>query len=1241
MRAIHRFAETIAAFLQYGRIAAGFLCAGSLVALSTVTAAQTPVSGQPVPSLSQLDTIMQTYMTQYSSLGASLAVSVDGRLVFARGYGYAKVDTGEFVQPDSLFRIASNSKPITAAGIYQLIAQGKLSLTTQPFATILNNLTPPPGTTIDSRYASITIQELLQHTAGFDDTIVPDPAQSDAVIAATTFGASAQATPQLLIKYMLGQPLQHDPGTTYTYSNFGYITLGYIIEQVSGMPYATYIQNNVFTPAGISRTQPGASLLSGRLPSEVAYYDYPGAPLVSSVEPPVGSQVPYPYGGYSCTLQLANGCWVSSTMDLLRFVDSINGQFATNIFANPPSSSPFRSPQLYFAVPPTGSGWEYVFYGSLPGTNSITHLITDTTTTGKVTYSVLFNTRNGANIEEPESDADNAIPAFVQTVKSWPTGDLFPTYAGTGSSCSFTLASTSQNMAANGNTFTVGLTDANYCAWSSVSNASWIHVTAGALNSDSGYTGYTVDANTGASRTGTITIAGQTLTITQSGVTTPTTLVVSSSASTITSGQSVTLTATLSPFSAGSSSTNGETVTFASGGASIGTAMLTGGVATLTTSSLAAGTDSVTASFAGDSTFSAANATSIQITVNTPSKTTTALALSASPTSATTGQSIVFTATLSPSTSGSNTTNGETITFSNGGTAIGTAILTGGVATLTTTTLPAGTDGITASYPGDTNFTTSTSPSVQVVVSAPSKTTTALALAAVPSSGTYGQSVSLTATLSPFSSGSNTTNGETVTFSNGGTAIGTAMFTSGVATLTTTTLPVGTDSLTAVYAGDTNFTGSNAALSFTVSKATATVTLGSLTATYNGSAHAVTATTTPAGLSIGFTYNGSATAPIAAGSYPVVATISDPNYTGTATGTLVISKASATVTLGGLSATFDGTAHAVTTTTVPAGLSVSVTYNGSATAPSAAGSYAVAATITDPNYTRSATGTLVIATPLLASSTTLASSASSVPAGTSFTLTATVKGSSGTPTGAVTFLNGSTSLGTGTLNGSGVATLTTSLSAVGTDSITAQYGGDGTFSASTSSAVSVTVVAVGISATASPNPLTIKSGSSGTLTITLTPTGGYTGAVSFSCGTLPAHVSCTFAPTSVAITSSTITATDTLTINTAATSASAMHSAPHLFGQGSRIYSAMTFGLPGSLLALFGLKRRKQYPVLRRLLMLALFCLATVGIGALSGCGTSGDQNSTTGIPGSYTVPVTLTLSAGTSQIVNATVIIQ
>ena len=109
-----------------------------------------------------------------------------------------------------------------------------------------------------------------------------------------------------------------------------------------------------------------------------------------------------------------------------------------------------------------------------------------------------------------------------------------------------------------------------------------------------------------------------------------------------------------------------------------------------------------------------------------------------------------------------------------------------------------------------------------------------------------------------------------------------------------------------------------------------------------------------------FTYNGSATVPTNAGSYTVIGTINDANYQGSATGTLVINKASGAVTLGSLNQTYDGSAKAATATTTPSGLAVSFTYNGSATVPTSAGSYTVVGTINDANYQGSATGTLVI-----------------------------------------------------------------------------------------------------------------------------------------------------------------------------------------------------------------------------------------------------------------------------------------
>ena len=130
--------------------------------------------------------------------------------------------------------------------------------------------------------------------------------------------------------------------------------------------------------------------------------------------------------------------------------------------------------------------------------------------------------------------------------------------------------------------------------------------------------------------------------------------------------------------------------------------------------------------------------------------------------------------------------------------------------------------------------------------------------------------------------------------------------------------------------------------------------------TYNGSPQSATATTTPADLNVTFTYNGSATPPTTAGSYPVVATVNDTNYQGTANGTLVIGKATATVTLGNLAVTYNGSPQSATATTTPASLNVTFTYNGSSTPPTAAGSYAVVATVNDLNYQGMANGTLVI-----------------------------------------------------------------------------------------------------------------------------------------------------------------------------------------------------------------------------------------------------------------------------------------
>ena len=158
---------------------------------------------------------------------------------------------------------------------------------------------------------------------------------------------------------------------------------------------------------------------------------------------------------------------------------------------------------------------------------------------------------------------------------------------------------------------------------------------------------------------------------------------------------------------------------------------------------------------------------------------------------------------------------------------------------------------------------------------------------------------------------------------------------------------------------DPNYQGS-ASGTLVIARASATVTLENLSQTYDGSAKSAAATTFPAGKAVSFSYDGSGTIPTNAGSYLVVANLSDGNYLGSAQGTLIIGKASASVTLGNLNQSYDGSAKSASATTLPAGKSVIFKYDGSSSAPSSAGSYVVLATINDANYQGSASGTLVI-----------------------------------------------------------------------------------------------------------------------------------------------------------------------------------------------------------------------------------------------------------------------------------------
>ncbi|MGA7139878.1 MAG: Ig-like domain-containing protein, partial [Terriglobales bacterium] len=227
-------------------------------------------------------------------------------------------------------------------------------------------------------------------------------------------------------------------------------------------------------------------------------------------------------------------------------------------------------------------------------------------------------------------------------------------------------------------------------------------------------------------------------------------------------GQSVSFTATVTSQYGGAAT---GSVTFLSGSQTLGTATLSDNRATLSTSFTTAGTDSVTAKYSGDANDAGSTSSVLsQVIINA---TTTTLTSSLNP--SVVGQAVTFTATVS-STAGA-PPNGETVTFNNGSSVLGTAALSAGVAALTTSSLPVGAFTITASYGGDANFAASTSPGLRQVVNSTTKSATSTALVSTLNPSIYGQKVTWTATVT--TSGSVTPTGK-VNFTWDGYSIGTA-----------------------------------------------------------------------------------------------------------------------------------------------------------------------------------------------------------------------------------------------------------------------------------------------------------------------------------------------------------------------------------------------------------------------------------------------------------------------------------
>lgn len=393
-----------------------------------------------VPVATAFDREMETFMTARKIPGGALAVVKDRRLIYAQGYGWADREKKIPAEPDSLFRIASVSKPITAVAVLRLVEEGRISLETKAFPLL--GLAPAVASFTDPepRLQEITLRQLLQHTAGWDRDKGFDPMFRPDQIARAT-NSKPPATPVNVIRYMLSRPLDFDPGTRYAYSNFGYCVLGRVIEKVSGQTYEAFVREKILAPAGITRMRLGATLDGQQASEEVRYYTSDQG-LAKNVFPAPPEQVPWPYGGFNLEAMDAHGGWIASVIDLARFAAALDdpahspllkAETSSMMYAPPPAPVSRREDGA-LAASYYGCGWSvrpvgapgqanYWHSGSLPGTNTLLVRLAN-----GLSWAALFNLRS-EDEKLPDGKIDHALHRAAAAVKTWPDEDLFPQWS--------------------------------------------------------------------------------------------------------------------------------------------------------------------------------------------------------------------------------------------------------------------------------------------------------------------------------------------------------------------------------------------------------------------------------------------------------------------------------------------------------------------------------------------------------------------------------------------------------------------------------------------------------------------------------------------------------------------------------------------------------------------------------------------------------------------------------------------
>lgn len=244
-----------------------------------------PVKAQIPQNLSleksaKIEQAVTAFMSRLNVPGLSIAVVADNQLRWQQGYGLADLENFVPAKANTVYRLASVSKPITAVAVMQLVEKGKIDLD----APVQKYVPSFP-----QKSYPITIRELLTHTSGIRHY------KGDEENSTRYYKNLTEA-----LDIFKNDALEHEPGLKFTYTTYGYTLLGVVVENVSGMKFTDYLRENIFQPAGMTHTRADAvhDIIPNRARGYVktdkgelsnagladTSYKIPGGGLVSTVE---------------------------------------------------------------------------------------------------------------------------------------------------------------------------------------------------------------------------------------------------------------------------------------------------------------------------------------------------------------------------------------------------------------------------------------------------------------------------------------------------------------------------------------------------------------------------------------------------------------------------------------------------------------------------------------------------------------------------------------------------------------------------------------------------------------------------------------------------------------------------------------------------------------------------------------------------------------------------------------------